>query len=731
MLALLLLACWAQDAAAAAPVVELRGDNVPLTSSARVVVPAGAGPLVDLDGDGVLQIRGDDLSVDLTGAHLHGAAPGAAPDSFAGTGIRITGRNVTLRGARVSGYRIGIHAADAPGLVLEDCDASGNFRQRLHSTPAAEDERDWLWPHDNDAGEWRAKYGAAILIERSEGAQVRRCRAREGQNGLVLERCQRAQVCDNDFSFLSGWGIALWRTSESTIARNALDFCVRGYSHGVYNRGQDSAGLLLFEQCSGNVIAQNSITHGGDGIFGFAGKQALELATPEGQPPRAGCNDNLFWRNDLSYAAAHGLELTFSFGNVILENRFVGNAICGLWGGYSQDTLVQLNTFEHNGEAGYGLERGGVNIEHSKRNAVVDNRFTRNRAGVHLWWDEDPGLRDLPWVRAHGGECALNLVRGNSFSGDELGIHLRGCADTVVVGNSFVEVGEALRAEAGHQEGAPMLEPDFAFDAFALDAGLPGATRPVGARAALRGREHIVITEWGPYDWRGPLLARAADRAGAHVWRLLGDARVEAVEVSAGAALEREEHDGTPHLVIRTEPGRDVVAYTLRARTSSGAVEAAGLLVAARWEVTFFGWSVDPRQDAAAWRAQAAGAPTASLPELRLRYGASGPSELGGMPEALRAAGLPRERFGTLARADVRLPAGRWQLRVTSDDGVRVWADEQLLVDVWTHHGPRLDTAELDIEEERVVRLRVEHFELDGHAVLELELAPLAAATRR
>ena len=39
--------------------------------------------------------------------------------------------------------------------------------------------------------------------------------------------------------------------------------------------------------------------------------------------------------NDLSYAAAHGLEMTFSFGNRILDNRLVGNAICGIWGGYS------------------------------------------------------------------------------------------------------------------------------------------------------------------------------------------------------------------------------------------------------------------------------------------------------------------------------------------------------------------------------------------------------------
>ena len=36
----------------------------------------------------------------------------------------------------------------------------------------------------------------------------------------------------------------MWRSSATSFHRNAFDFCVRGYSHGVYNRGQDSAGIL-------------------------------------------------------------------------------------------------------------------------------------------------------------------------------------------------------------------------------------------------------------------------------------------------------------------------------------------------------------------------------------------------------------------------------------------------------------------------------------------------------
>src|SRR5690606_21596369 len=123
--------------------------------------------------------------------------------------------------------------------------------------------------------QWRKNYGAAICIEDSKTVTVVGSKCRRSQNGLLLDRVEKSKIYDNDFSFLSGWGLGMWRSNENVVSRNAFDFCVRGYSHGVYNRGQDSAGILMFEQCSRNVIAENSVTHGGDGIFGFAGKEAL------------------------------------------------------------------------------------------------------------------------------------------------------------------------------------------------------------------------------------------------------------------------------------------------------------------------------------------------------------------------------------------------------------------------------------------------------------------------
>ena len=164
----------------------IRGPGTRITRSCTVRLPGRA--LRDRSGKGAVRIVGDGLVVDFAGEHLGGAPAKRTADEFEGVGIWVRGRDITLRNARVSGYKIGIRASASDGLVLEDCDVSGNFRQRLASTPQAESDSDWLWPHENDDNEWAEKYGAGVWIEDSNDVTVRRSRARAGQNGLILDR---------------------------------------------------------------------------------------------------------------------------------------------------------------------------------------------------------------------------------------------------------------------------------------------------------------------------------------------------------------------------------------------------------------------------------------------------------------------------------------------------------------------------------------------------------------
>ncbi|HEY3243186.1 MAG TPA: right-handed parallel beta-helix repeat-containing protein, partial [Phycisphaerae bacterium] len=264
---------WASALMVSAADIELSKDDTRITADTRI--KPGTYHIGDTQADGAVQISGDGITVDFAGAELIGAPEDAAPDSFSGRGIVIRGKQITLRNAKVRGYKVGIYAENAPGLVIEDVDVSRNYQQRLKSTPEREDGADWLFPHNNDDQEWTKDHGAGISIARSDGITIRRVRAHNGQNGILLDRVNDSKIYDNDCSFLSGWGLGLWRCNRNVISRNAFDFCVRGYSHGVYNRGEDSAGILMFEQNNDNVIAENSATHGGDCFFGFAGREAL------------------------------------------------------------------------------------------------------------------------------------------------------------------------------------------------------------------------------------------------------------------------------------------------------------------------------------------------------------------------------------------------------------------------------------------------------------------------
>ncbi len=719
-------------------------DNFGIAESCTLEIAAT--PLVDLDGNGVIHLVGNDIVVDLADARLHGALDGTQPDKCTGIGIHITGRNVTLRNARISGFKVAIHAENAPGLTVENCDLSGNYRQQLKSSPRAEDSSDWLWPHDNDENQWMERYGAALYVENSKGVTIRNVRVREGQNGIILDRVTDSLVYDNDCSFLSGWGLALWRSSRNTITRNALDFCVRGYSHEVYNRGQDSAGLLMFEQCHDNLVAENSITHGGDGVFAFAGKEALGETPPLGATNggdvdpewylNRGHTGNTFVANDCSDAVAHGIELTFSFDNRIVGNRIAGNAICGIWGGYSQRTLIAGNTFDSNGGMPYGLERGGINIEHGRGNRILANTFTDNACGIHLWWDPDEHLTSLPWAEANGASCDNNVIYRNSFTGDAIAVQLRQTGATDIWRNTYESIAQQLEADQTSAERVKRPG-DHAFPPLwsAPTYEALGTSLPIGARQHLAGRENIIMTEWGPWDHESPLLRAVSAGPGDHMhtYELHQASRLRTVEFIEPSMDDENASLGGVHasrsapdrqtIVISAPTGVDVYPYHLRLITDDFEPEVRGTIIIANWRVTVFPWTVDPREDVAAWRAEADGDAAISVEaeSLDLVYGHGGPSDVALSPEAT-AAGLPGDQFGTIAATELTFPPGRWRLRTLSDDGIRVWLGDDVVIDDWTWHGPTEHVHEFELTESKTLPLRIEHFELDGYAVLTLSI---------
>lgn len=751
------------------PTLQVTQDDTIITHSCIVRILPGT-VIKDVKGDGVIQIAASDIVVRFErGSELWGQAKGEAWDRAEGIGIRIrNARNVRIEGASVHGYKNGMLATRAEGLVVDGGDYSDTYRQRLKSTPMREDGSDWLFPHHNDERRWRDEYGGAVCVEESRRVVIQGIRVRRGQNGIVLDRVDDSELYDNDCSFLSGWGLALWRCNRNGVTRNAFDFCVRGHVEGVYNRGQDSAGILCFEQSNDNVFAENSATHGGDGFFGFAGQEAIGEHWIQGererlrksvgksevdsmiQPPEdlvkrlgpLGCNRNLFLRNDFSYASAHGVEMTFSEENQLIGNRIVGNANCGFWGGYSSGTRVIENEFIDNGGMAYGLERGAINMEHAADNLILGNHFRNNRCGIHLWWDKDEGLSRYPGVLGMERGIVGNVIASNRFeiqaplpfarlqpSEKLIVLQLRDSSGAHVASNAYW--GNALKLE--HPQAVE----------FALEKGceitprgtlpewgipkvrIQGTTRPVGARSALRGRDQILLDEWGPWDHEGPLVRETRTVAGEVILECHGFSESPQVEVLSGSIAPEWMPEPGRRLRLKTAPGYQ--EYRLRLKGPGYEREFAGKSLTAEWSARFFSWdkTTDPRERLPEWRklAESPGAIAVRLAVLDCPFGMQGPGSLGISADAGQK--WPgSEHFGMIARSQIALPAGRWRVKTLSDDGIRVTVDGRKVVENWSWHGPTEDQGIFTASGQRPVEVEVEYFEIDGYAVLKLELEP-------
>jgi hypothetical protein len=495
----------------------------------------------------------------------------------------------------------------------------------------------------------------------------------------------------------------------------------------------------MFEQCSRNTFVENSATHGGDGFFAFSGKEALGEVRPREDLAwydRRGNCDNRVVGNDFSDAAAHGLELTFGFGNRILDNLLEDNAICGIWGGYSRDTAIVGNRLRRNGAMGYGAERGGINIEHGSGNWIVANEFTGNRCGIRLWWDEDPGLLALPWARRNEQGCSDNVIADNRFDGDEVAVELERTRGTRLAGNRMNAVGEELRADEASRD--HLVHGPLTRDEVPPNPGIEalGETRPVGARPQLRGREHIRMTTWGPWDHVQPLLDSLADPGdgGGRSYLLLGSSAPPEVTVRVLGDVPGIAGPAPPLSVavapasgagfeIRVIPAGPDLALPFELSVVAGEFEAVarGTAISSRWEVVVFPWTHDPREEPEAWRAEASetAARHAEVETLSLVFGMGGPADLLSLSGGSDRGPGP-DSFGTRARTELHFAPGRWKVRTRSDDGIRVWIDDELLIDDWTWHAPREHDAEFRVDGPEAREVRVEHFELDGYAVLEV-----------
>ena len=723
---------------------------------AEYVVPAPG----DENGEAAVLVKGDNIVLDFNGATLAGGPSENLPDARRGVGLQLEGRNITLKNAKVRGYKVAVIAKSCPGLKIINCDFSFNWKQHLASTLEREDQSDWMSYHHNDKDEW-LRHGAGLYLKGCSGFEISGTRITGGQCGLLMTESHHGVVWNNDFSFLSGLGIGMYQSSDNQIMHNRLDWCVRGYSHGVYSRGQDSSGILIYEQSSRNIFAYNSATHGGDGFFLWAGQKTMDTG-------KGGCNDNIVYGNDFSHSTANGIETTFS------RNKYIYNKLHendhGVWGGYSYDTLILANEFKDN--------NNGISIEHGQNNTISGNVFWNDKTGIHLWQNAS---QDPNWGYPKGHDTASHdvTIDGNKFVRQDQAIWLKDTSNVTAKDNAFYQPKKLLRfegstsgfkmdanrlfgmsflpseAEQGNRwdptefaappyssEWNPLgLADGAAFRKFAPNP-IPGGIDPFIKPGAKRGRKYILVDEWGPYDFRSPKLwlrkestleTGAADRqftAKSLDFEVLGPkgawkvASVSPNVVVTPMAGNVGDMVNLTYLSGKVTDLRVELEYVGEETTDfKGVVTPAQASVKfgyrkfeipVDWTIKFFKWSAenDPRTQDEAFKKLISGQPIKTLHSDKVDFAGAG-----FVPEV----GI--DHYATVAEGTITAPAGDYSLEVTTDDGCRVWVDDKpVITDAWKYQGPTLYVADVKLTGNN--RIRIEHFQIDGFATLKVRLRP-------
>lgn len=671
----------------------------------------------------VILVQGNNITVDFNGSTLFGSNDKQWPNEFYGTAILVRGKHITLKNANIHGYKLAIRADSCNDLVIENCDASYNYRQHLQSNWLREDVSDWMSYHHNEKDEW-LRYGAGIYLKDCDRAQVRNNRITGGQCGLMMMRCNDGLVQNNDFSFNSAIGIGMYRSNRNRVMNNRVDFNVRGYSHGIYNRGQDSAGFLVFEQCNENIFAYNSVTHGGDGFFLWAGQTTMDSG-------EGGCNDNLLFANDFSYAPTNGVEVTFS-RNRISNNRII-ECDHGVWGGYSFSTAIISNEFKNN--------RIAIAIEHGQNNNISFNQFNNNKEGIRLWAN---AKQPPDWIYAQKRDTrSMNyLIDHNAFYDEALCCNIRLTEQVMGQKNSTTRVTRFLKSdstvksislETGYESGFVFPENDKRELAI-LKSPFANKKLPGKVDTGLQGRKNIRITEWGPYDYRYPLifLNRIDSDHTAYFdvlgpkgkWVITGSEGLDNISLNSGTfpATLTARINGADHHLIMEYTGEGFTDQFGKKQSANKPYlfQFRDFEPDMSWTVNWYAWDKthDPNIDYLNFTTVFNNPALKTETTKKLDYTWWG--KIG--------ADMPADSFTTVATGTLELKKGKYRLGVTADDLVKVFIDGKPVIDFWdaslykndedAHHSVILELGgKHDI--------RIEHVENGGYATLMFYLKPL------
>lgn len=666
--------------------------SITLYENARIHMPPGPPSTC-------LTVKGDNITVDFSDAYVRGDKDVYHNrEVFNGVGLLIDGcKNVTIRNAHIQGFRFNIKVVNSENVRLINCDTS--FSRSIRMSRDGQLLDTFLNLRDNNA--WRT-YGAGIWLENSRNCTVDRCYSTGAQNGAVLVNSDQNTITNCDFSFNGGWGVALSHSNENTISWNHADFVNRVWGGGW---GGDSAAIAVANDSDRNYFVGNSLTHGGDGFF-LSNLNDIGQVNPTTGffEPMGGSDHNVIAYNDGSWSPNNAFEGTFSDGNIYIGNISNSSGF-GYWLGFSTNSLILENIIADN-------ERGGIAIEHGKGNRIEGNKLERNGGyGINLWQNGEKARSPFP--------SSGNDVVRNTITDSAKGILLQGSTDTVVRDNTLVRSG-TMAASSDRKVTNAAAEfrstPNWT-KIQEIIASEPKDFKMYSEQRLPKGAQWLQPGEYAPKDFRGNLAAQRTTPDGIIELFLLKTG----VKVKAPSWATYEDTPDNPLLVrVGANPsengvgGDRPITIMLTGKDGKETQKVTGILRTAVWNVKWYLWDSSlGYDDANGWMSLFSREPV-KTEQTRTLGGDWGSKP----PEGIR-----NHHFALLATTKIQVIPGKYIFRSVSDDGIRVYVDDRLLINRWNHHGPTPDNVSITLDES-VHLIRVEYCQEDGAATLRLDWSP-------
>jgi len=156
------------------------------------------GPKVYILPEGIT-IDSDNITLDGHGATIMGT------HKTASQGIKAHGRkNITIKNLRILNYYHGMSIKYSAGVEI--CDCTITLTTEIQSNTLFLD----IWKPAADS------YGGAIFLEQVTNAKIHDNDLQHEMNGILSYQCKRLEVTKNLANYCSGFGLHLFKTSQTT-----------------------------------------------------------------------------------------------------------------------------------------------------------------------------------------------------------------------------------------------------------------------------------------------------------------------------------------------------------------------------------------------------------------------------------------------------------------------------------------------------------------------------------